>query len=278
VHGVQFDAPHNYNRDSREAVYAWMARWLQNAPADVRREERPFTPSPLSDLLVFHQRAVPANSVIAARLTENWIEAARRQLASTPLETRARALRLALGYGMPQHSGANTAPAGRRRAVVAAGIDAALEKQLRSAGFTVKTVDFTPFDAEEAAKIPHFDTYNRTAASQRVADIVDALRASPDAALVASGDAALAGLLASAVEPGRRAVLDVNGFDATRDTALVDALYIPGLRRSGDLATAAAMAGDRVVIHNASDRFTAGGGSVRREKLTPREIVALLRQ
>ena len=57
VHAVRFEAPHNYNRESREAVYAWMARWLQNAPADVRREERAFTPDPLPDLLVFHQRA-----------------------------------------------------------------------------------------------------------------------------------------------------------------------------------------------------------------------------
>ena len=48
VHAVRFEAPHNYNRESREAVYAWMARWLQNAPADVRREERPFTPDPLA--------------------------------------------------------------------------------------------------------------------------------------------------------------------------------------------------------------------------------------
>jgi dienelactone hydrolase len=59
VHAVQFDAPHNYNRDSREAVYAWMARWLQDAPADVRREERAFTPDPLPDPLVFHERSMP---------------------------------------------------------------------------------------------------------------------------------------------------------------------------------------------------------------------------
>jgi hypothetical protein len=59
VHGVRFEAPHNYNRDSREAVYAWMARWLQGAPADVKREERTFTPEPLGDLLVFFQRPMP---------------------------------------------------------------------------------------------------------------------------------------------------------------------------------------------------------------------------
>jgi dienelactone hydrolase len=286
VHGVQFDAPHNYNRDSREAVYAWMARWLQNAPADVRREEKTFTPDPLPDLLVFHERTLPANAVTAQQLTENWIEAARRQLSPTPLETRGRALRLALGFGAASASatangaGAQSRTPSRsgRRTVIVAGVDAALERQLRSAGFTLKTVDFTPFDAAEAAKIDHFDTYNRTAASQRVADIVDALRSVPDAALLVSGDAALAGLFALAVEPGRRAVVDIDDFDVTSDAAFVERLYIPGLRRAGDFATATALAGDRIVIHNSGDRFTGTGTTVRREKLTHAEILKLLRE
>jgi hypothetical protein len=278
VHGVQFDAPHNYNRDSREAVYAWMARWLQDAPADVKREERAFTPEPLPDLLVFHQRPVPDGAVTAAQLTENWIAAARGQLAALPLDARARALRLALGYGSSSPDAATPAAAGRRRTAIVAGADPALERQLRSAGFVVKAIDFTPFDAAEAEKIPHFDTYNRTAASQRVADIVEALRLAPDAVLVASGDSALAALLASAIEPGRKMVLDVGDFDTTSDAAFVDRLYIPGLRRAGDLSTALALAGDRIAIHNAGATFALSGASVRREKLTPREIVALLRQ
>ena len=276
VHAVRFDAPHNYNRESREAVYAWMARWLQDAPADARREERAFTPDPLPDLLVFHQRAVPQHAVTAEQLTTNWIDAARRQLSSTPLDTRARALRQSLGFG--HHRAAVTKAPNRVRTVIASGIDAATERQLRSSGFTIKTIDFTPFDAEEAAKIPMFDTYNRTAASQRVADIVEALRAMPDAVLVAAGDDALASLLALAVEPGRRAVLDVNQFDATSDEPFVQRLYIPGLRRAGDFSTAGALAGSRVVLHNASGSFTAEGATIRREKLTPREIVALLRK
>src|SRR5688572_30740871 len=165
VHALRFDAPHNYNRQSREAVYAWMARWLQNAPADVRREETPFTADPLPDLLVFHRRSVPDNAVDAATLTTNWIEAARRQLASTPLEVRARALRQALGFGPAVPASAIPPPAPvptrevPRRTVITAGIDAELDKELRSARFNVKTVDFTPFDEQEAAKIPHFDTY-----------------------------------------------------------------------------------------------------------------------
>src|SRR5688572_30889114 len=161
VHAVRFDAPHNYNRESREAVYAWMARWLQNAPADVRREERAFTPDPLPDLLVFHRRQVPQNAVDAAQLTTNWIDAARRQLSSTPLEVRARALRQALGFGPPLPASrvaitpsAPVARTNRRRqvTVIVAGIDAELEKEFLSAKFILKPVDFTPFDAEEAAK------------------------------------------------------------------------------------------------------------------------------
>jgi dienelactone hydrolase len=278
VHAVQFDAPHNYNRDSREAVYAWMARWLQGAQADVRREERAFTPDPLPDLLVFHRRPMPAHAVTAEQLTTNWIRTAQRQLSSTALEMRARALRHALGFGLDVRGERREAvKRGRIRTVIAAGLDAGVERELRSAGVTIKTIDFTPFDAEEAAKIPMFDTYNRTAASQRVADIVEALRASPDAALVAAGDTALAGLLALAVVPGRRAVLDVDNFNTGSDEEVVARLYIPGLRRAGDMSTAAEMAGDGVIIHNAGEHFKLSGVNAKKDKLTPREIVALLR-
>jgi dienelactone hydrolase len=286
VHAVRFEAPHNYNQASREAVYAWMARWLQNQPAGVRREERPFTPEPLPDLLVFHHRPYPQDAVDAARLTTNWIDAARRQLTSTPLEVRARALRHALAFGPPLPAAPPVVAAkpepqrkGRRRqvTVIVAGIDADLATELQKAKFTVKTVNFTPFDAAEAAKIPFFDTYNRTAASQRVADVVEALRASPDAVLVAAGDAALAGLLAVAIEADRRAILDVGDFDTGSDAALVERLYMPGLRRAGDLTTAAALAGDRALIHNAGPRFKVEGSQPKGTKMTPKEIVALLK-
>jgi hypothetical protein len=276
VHAVRFEAPHNYNRDSREAVYAWMARWLQDAAAGVRRDEQTFTVDPLPDLLVFHQRPAPPNALNAAQLTANWIEEARRQLSTMPHETRARALHHALGFGAASLARPASA-ASRARIVLTAGNDPALDRELRSAGFGVKAIEFTPFDAGEAEKIPHFDTYNRTAASQRVADIVAAMHTSPGAALITAGDAALAGILAAAVVPGRQAILDVGDFDTASDTAFVERLYIPGLRRAGDLSTAAGMAGDRLLIHNAGSRFVLGGVDVKREKLNPRELVARLR-
>ncbi|HYT76102.1 MAG TPA: hypothetical protein VEL79_15205, partial [Vicinamibacterales bacterium] len=82
VKAVRIDAPHNYNRESREAMYGWMARWLQQAAADVKVPERPFHPDPLPDLMVFYGRPRPGNARTAAQLTGEWIAGARVQLKS----------------------------------------------------------------------------------------------------------------------------------------------------------------------------------------------------
>jgi len=152
-----------------------------------------------------------------------------------------------------------------------------VERAIAGAGFAVRRVPFTPFDADAAAKISHFETYNRTPASQRVADIVAAVSSEPDAVLIADGDAALAGLLAAAVARITLAILDVGQFDASDDQAFLERLYIPGVRRAGDLRTAAAMARGEIVVHDAGSRFRVDGVSARPQKLTSAEIVALLR-
>ena len=273
VQAVRMTAEHNYNKDSREAMYAWMARWLQQAPPDVKIAERAFTVDPLPDLLVFHRRPLPADAVTAVQLTEAWITAARRQLGSTPSPDSAAALRHAIG-----DAGTAGAPRAFNRTVLLAHSDPAVGKALSNAAFAVRPIAFTPFDEAAAAKVQHFDTYNRTAASQRVADIVAAMRANPGAALVADGDAALAALLASAVASVPVAILDVGRFDTSNDSGYLERLYIPGLRRAGDLRTAASLARGKVVAHNAGDRFTVAGVEVQSRALTAGEIMAALRQ
>jgi hypothetical protein len=277
VHAVRMQAEHNYNKESREAMYAWMARWLQKAPAGVQRPERAFTPDPLNDLLVFHERALPAGALTASAFTGKWIDTATRQLAATEPEVLARALRHALEFGDSARPPAPAAASKDAKTVLVSTPDEALDRQLRKAGFTPQPISFTRFDAEAAAQIKHFETYNRTAASQRVADIVTAIRAHPGAALVATGDAALAGLLAAAVTPVRAAVLDVGNFDSSSDAAYVDHLYVPGLRRAGGLQTAASIAGTTVLIHGAGERFTLSGVRVQHDRLSPDQIVAALR-
>lgn len=277
VHAVRVQAEHNYNRESREAMYAWMARWLQKAPVDVKRPERAFTPDPLNALLVFHERALPAGALTAAAFTEQWIGTATRQLTATPPDVLGRALRHALEFGDSTRPHAPEAAAKEAKTVLVSAPDATLERQLRKAGFSPQTIPSTRFETAAAAKIQHFDTYNRTAASQRVADIVAAIRAHPGTALVATGDAALAGLLAAAMTPVRLAVLDVGNFDSSSDADYVEHLYVPGLRRAGGLQTAASIAGNVVLIHNAGERFVLSGVRAQHGRLSPDEIVAALR-
>jgi hypothetical protein len=250
--------------------------------------ERPFTVDPLQNLLVFHQRPVPPGAVTAAELTENWIAAARRQLAGATPASFADAMRHALGFAAeaapsaggetrPLPTGSTPAPiAGPIRTVLVGAPDPSLESELARAGFRTVQIPFRPFDAEAAAKVSQFETYNRTAASQRVADIVAAARAHPGAALVAGGDAALAGLLAAAIVPIPLAVLDVGPFDPSSDADFVEHLYIPGLRRAGDLPVAASMARGKIVVHDAGERFAVKGLQAQPNKLAPRDIVALL--
>jgi Acetyl xylan esterase (AXE1) len=274
VQTVQVKADHNYNRETREALYGWMARWLKGAPADVRVEEKEFHPDPLPALLVFHQRPLPDGAVTAEELTASWIAAARRQWSETDPQILRASLRHALAPEIP----AAPAPGRSHKVVVLATEDAELEPVLKRAGFAVRRVAFTPPDAAAAAKIEHFETYNRTPASQRVADIARALREAPHAMLVADGDAGPAGLLALAVAPADRAVLDVGQFDTSTDAAYLERLYIPGLLRAGGLPTAVSMATGRIVIHNAGASFDVKGPTVLPQRLSAPEIVSRLKQ
>jgi hypothetical protein len=272
VYSVQFDAPHNYNKSSREAVYAWMARWLKNAPADVQVSERPFTVERLNDLLVFAGRPLPAGALTAAQLTEQWMASARQQLKNIDPRLLQSALLHSLSLERRPAKDARVS-----KVVIVAGTDSSMASLFTKEGYTVRSVRATPINAEAAAKILHFETYNRTAASQRVADIVQSLEESPGAAVVADGDWGLAALLAAAVAPVGRVVADVAQFDMDSDDAFLERLYIPGLRRAGDLRTAMTMTRTRVVVHNAGDRFTMNGADVHRDKLTANRIVELLR-
>ena len=274
VHAVQFQAPHNYNRDSREAVYAWMARWLKDAPANVVVREQSFHPDTAPNLLVFYGRPMPDEALTRARLTERWIASAAQQVH----ESDPRILQAALLHALALERQPAVRDAAASKTVVLASDRPDVGPSLVRAGFSVRPVRFTPFDASAAARIQHFDTYNRTAASQRVADIAAAIGAAPGAVLVADGESGLPALLALAVAPARRAVIDVAGFDNSSDEAFLDRLYIAGIRRAGDLRTAVSMVSGAVLIHNAGDRFALAGVSLERQQLTPEQIAAFLKK
>jgi len=104
------------------------------------------------------------------------------------------------------------------------------------------------------------------------------VRAQPSAAVVADGDAALAAILAASIVPIRLAILDVGAFDSSSDQAFVDHLYIPGLRRAGDLQTAAGMVRGEMIVHNAGTSFAVPALHPQGNKLSAAEIAAIIRR
>ena len=136
VHAVRFTAEHNYNKDSREAMYAWMARWLQKAPADVKKPERSFTRRQDHRPARLLQPRAAGRRGDAEQLTESLDRvgegAARRRPPRPALET---ALRHALGFGADRRRrrarDSRRAGASRRRTPD-------VEAALRKAGFDVR--------------------------------------------------------------------------------------------------------------------------------------------
>lgn len=133
-------------------------------------------------------------------------------------------------------------------------------------GNTVLAIDtFLTGEADkndERLKEQFFTTYYRTDAAERVQDIVTALcflksHGSANVDLIGVGKSGIDCLFARAFAgiPGST-VIDANQFDAASDQAFVDDFFIPGIRRAGDIRTAAAMvAPSRLVVYNAVKGF-----------------------
>ena len=73
VHQVQVDAEHNYNRESREAVYAWFAKWFLGAEDTSAFKEVAFQVEPDEALLVFSEREMPAHALKQDEFLPAWI-------------------------------------------------------------------------------------------------------------------------------------------------------------------------------------------------------------
>jgi dienelactone hydrolase len=82
VEAVQIDAPHNYNKASREAVYAWFGRSLLNAGDAGKLKEKSFSVEKLPELLVFYGIERPAGAVSPEQLTAYLIGSAQSRLDS----------------------------------------------------------------------------------------------------------------------------------------------------------------------------------------------------
>ncbi|HLU99719.1 MAG TPA: acetylxylan esterase [Acidobacteriota bacterium] len=284
VHGLQFDAPHNFNQDSREAVYSWMVRWLQGKPESTRIEEPRFQLPPLDVQLVFQGRALPEHALDAEGVTQTWIHHARRTLDQTPVELRAKGLLHHIG--LAQLFGKNNPTSREGGAVVLLAFQdqeeaKAVAGRLEREGVNLRTIEWSPFQSETASEIRHFSAYNPTLAASRVRDVVDAVGQAEREGygritVVGQGEGALATLLAQLVVPIDRAILDVDGFNNSDEQAFLDRFYIPGLLRYGEFQTAVDAGQARIYIHGTENRFRVSGIEQQAEALDPDALAKLV--
>ena len=72
VHQVQVDAEHNYNQESREAVYAWFAKWFLDAEDASAFKEVPYQVEPDDALLAFSDREMPTHALKQEAFLSTW--------------------------------------------------------------------------------------------------------------------------------------------------------------------------------------------------------------
>jgi dienelactone hydrolase len=99
VHAVQFNAPHNYNQDSREAVYGWFAHHLLKQAGTAPIKEKSTSIPSLSESLVFFSRERPSNELDEAGLQAALIARARAQFAEALPHDAASIERFKMVYG-----------------------------------------------------------------------------------------------------------------------------------------------------------------------------------
>jgi dienelactone hydrolase len=261
---VQFQAEHNFNRRSREAVYGFLAKQLLGADSSQPVAERGVEVEPLRDMLVWQGRSLPPNALTQAQLFDEWKLSGRMRMAALDGAARREAMlevfhaewppevlsagageQIALGRPgrgdrVPgiwlQGAGAATlvihpdgSEAARRDARVA---------ELIRAGKAVLLIDVFQTGRAVAPRdltkqfIP---TFNASDDANRVQDILTALRFldarhAGTPALMAIGKAGAWARYAKAMAPIDVALSADAGSCPSRDEDFVNELFVPGVQ------------------------------------------------
>jgi dienelactone hydrolase len=258
------DAPHNYNKPNREAMYAFFGKHVLGENDAAKLKERSFHVEKPEDLLALHNRRLPDNAISFAQLFDEWKRMAQAQTgdsrerlaAALAAEWPRRVLsevdgerivlsRAGRGDRIPGiwMKGTNPpalvvhpegAEAARKSAEVA---------DLRRAGRAVLLIDAFQTGSAVAPRdraVKMFLTFNKTDDANRVQDILTALAwlNTPKTRLVGLGKAAVWCLFAAAVA-GEPVDLhaDLGAFRGT-DEDFINGFFVPDIQRAGGLRAA----------------------------------------
>jgi dienelactone hydrolase len=273
VETTQIDAPHNYNKASREAVYRFMAKHVLGDTDASKYSEKRVRQEKLQDMMVFAGRALPDNAVSYDQLVDIWIRAAKRQNEATtdPAQFRER-LRLALTTELPATVEHETTGEkivlfrpgvgdripgiwvpGKGGAVLIVhpdGAEAARKSpeaaNAMRAGRSVLAIDAFQTGTAVAPRDRshrHFLTFNRTDDANRVQDIVTALAflrqtGAADVTLIGLGKASVWATFAAAVTTTPVKLQAPLGGFRGEDQDFVNGFFVPGIQRAGGLRAA----------------------------------------
>jgi hypothetical protein len=270
---IQIDAPHNYNQQSREAMYRFFGKRVLGAADSRSFAEQGIHPEKLQDMLALHGRALPENALRYDQLVEQWIAAAANQSEKTtdPRILRER-LSLALASEWPdkvlskregdrivlsREGKGDRVPGiwiegGKQAALVvhpegagAARSIPAVQEMLRKHE-SVLTIDAFQTGSAVAPRdrsVKHFIAFNQTDDACRAQDILTALAflkqsGYANVRLLATGKAEVWALFAAAVaEMPVSLEAEFKGF-VGRDSDFIDNFFVPGIQRAGGVRAA----------------------------------------
>jgi dienelactone hydrolase len=273
VENVHIDAEHNYNRQSREAVYRFLAVHMQRALLNSELIEKDFQLPPEQSLLVFPAGDLPPGTGNIAEVFQTWKIAARlriedgesagelrdslRQTLGAEIDPEVESYRKGdqivltrigkrdrvTGYWYPG-KGAPVLIVDANGARLARGSQ--LAKEVIGTGRPVLMID--PFEptgdrAVVARSDPYFYSYNRSEDAERVQDILTALdflhsttKGKPE--LIGVGKAGIRALFAAAIAPMEVSLIaDLNGFSGSDDD-FAERFFVPGIQHAGGLNAA----------------------------------------
>ncbi|MGZ8920684.1 MAG: hypothetical protein ACXW3L_06860, partial [Limisphaerales bacterium] len=285
-----FDYAHNYNKTTREAVYASLGKWLLKEKDPSRLKEQPYKKEPDSDLRVFPDGKLPPTALKEPELIQSMIQIYSDQLDRIkPTDTKslkkwkeqmlpAWEHALHLPHVERLYSDGTTsltitrAPDDKKVSFDATDLegkkdspflaiaigsakDSALIESLREKGIGVVLLS-TPSLPSGGQFKDYYHTYNRTPAQEFVADIkvvADHLRARfprKKILLVGEGHYGLPALIAAPLADA--VIADAGKIEETKDSSLLDPhRFFPGVRRLGSLQGIAALAAPNpLFVHN----------------------------
>jgi hypothetical protein len=256
---TQIDAPHNYNKASREAVYRFFGKHALGSTDEKAFAERNIRLEKLQDMLALHGHELPAGALDFEGVFKQWKAIARKKFDETrDIGLLKQRLRVVIGAEWPEkvveQAGALSTGMGDRVPVI------------RMEGSGMPVVAVHPDGAEAARKTwpagrpglaidafqtgsavaprdrshRFFLTFNRSDDANRVQDILTAMRhlGAGNVELVCTGKAAVWCTFAAALAPVRVKLAQGAGPFRGSDEDFKRDFFVPGIQRVGGLDAA----------------------------------------